>query len=185
MYKEKFLDIISHDSEISEIFEILEEMHLPEATICGGTIRNLIWNKLTGRESSLKLGDIDVYYKDSSQTYEDFLTTQEILTQNHSFYLWNIKNISLPARHKSHRRFYDSIEKTIADFPETATSVGVQKKNTDEHLIIAPYDLDDLFKLRVTPTPNYAVGQAGHQRYEQRLTSKAWTARWPELKVSD
>lgn len=185
MYKEKFLDIISHDPELNEIFKILERMHLPEATICGGTIRNLIWNKQTGHHSSLKLGDIDVYYKNSSQSYENFLMTKEILAQNHSLYLWNIKNICLPARHLSHRRFYDSIEKTIADFPETATSVGVQKSRLNGYHVIAPYGLADLFELQVSPTPNYAVGQAGHQRYQQRLTNKAWQARWPELTIND
>nr|WP_241259172.1 nucleotidyltransferase family protein [Ligilactobacillus pobuzihii] len=183
VYEEKFLDIISQNAEINEIFTILEKMHLRQATICGGTIRNLIWNTLTGRHSSLKIGDIDVYYHDPSQSYEDYLFTQEILNQNHSLYLWNLQNIALPARHASHIHFYDSIEKTLAGFPETCTSIGVQRDHLKNYQIIAPYGLTDLFNLNVKPTPGYRNGQPGHQRYVQRINNKNWATQWPELKI--
>ncbi len=185
MYQEKLLALIRHNKELAEIFTILGPFHLPALTICAGTIRDLVWNDKLHQHQSLKLGDINVYYNDPGQTYEDFLILLEQLNQQHSRYLWNLNNIALPVRHETQRHFHDSIEKTIADFPEKCTCVGVQKDNTGRYRILAPYGLNDLFELKVQPSPNYEPHKPGFARYQNRLALKHWQDHWPELKIAD
>lgn len=184
MYNVSLLQILAHEPDITQIFKILRQNHLREATLCAGTIRNLVWNRQTKQKIPLITNEIDVYYNDPNQTYEDFLMLQANLKQQHSLYLWNLNNIALPPRHAAHLEFHRTIEKTIADFPETCTSVGIQQISSEDYHIISPYGLTDLFEMRVQPTPNYILGKDKHARFEQRLKNKGWLKEYPQLQVN-
>ena len=183
MYNTKLLALLEQKPEIAQICEILHRHHLPQATLCAGTIRSLVWNAQTNRQVPIMLSELDVYYRDPSQSYEDFQVTQAIFKQKESQYLWNLHNIALPPRHSSELHFHSTIEQTLADFPETCTSVGVQCLAGGDYEIIAPHGLDDLFELKVRPTANYALGTPLHARFEQRIKNKRWLTEWPELQI--
>ncbi|GKS80983.1 hypothetical protein LPAF129_06680 [Ligilactobacillus pabuli] len=183
MYNSKLQTLLQQKPEIAHIFKILRHHHLPQATLCAGTIRSLVWNAQTNRHVPLMLSELDVYYRDPSESYEDFQVTQATFKQAESQYLWNLQNIALPPRHGSELHFHSTMEETLADFPETCTSVGVQCLADGTYEIIAPHGLDDLFELKIRPTANYLPGSPLHTRFEQRVKNKRWLTEWPDLQI--
>lgn len=86
--QQQLIDWISHDKNFTEIFNILDRYHLTEATLCAGSIRELVWNKLENKPSSILRNNLDIYYNDPGESYEHYLTIQSTLNQRHSKYLW-------------------------------------------------------------------------------------------------
>ena len=93
--QQQLIDWISHDKNFTEIFNILDRYHLTEATLCAGSIRELVWNKLENKPSSILRNNLDIYYNDPGESYEHYLTIQSTLNQRHSKYLWDLRNIRL------------------------------------------------------------------------------------------
>lgn len=79
--QQQLIDWISHDKNFTEIFNILDRYHLTEATLCAGSIRELVWNKLENKPSSILRNNLDIYYNDPGESYEHYLTIQSTLNQ--------------------------------------------------------------------------------------------------------
>lgn len=150
--QQQLIDWISHDKNFTEIFNILDRYHLTEATLCAGSIRELVWNKLENKPSSILRNNLDIYYNDPGESYEHYLTIQSTLNQRHSKYLWDLRNIRLKKRHSDKSPDGSTIEATIANFPEKCSAVGVSRELGGSYSIIAPYGLDDLFTETITTT---------------------------------
>ena len=73
-----------------------------------------------------------------------------------------------------------SLEDGVATWPEYATCVGVSLEDGDAIRVIAPHGLEDLFALRVRHNP----ARADIDTYRQRLTSKRFAQRWPQLVIA-
>lgn len=78
---------------------------------------------------------------------------------------------------------YRSTEDALRFWPETATAVAVRL--TDNHRIetIAPYGLEDLFELRLRPTPRFESEKRAI--FLQRVAEKRWLERYPLLHIPD
>ena len=92
--QQQLIDWISHDKNFTEIFNILDRYHLTEATLCAGSIRELVWNKLENKPSSILRNNLDIYYNDPGESYEHYLTIQSTLNQRHSKYLWDLRRFT-------------------------------------------------------------------------------------------
>lgn len=180
--EERLLTLVKNDHHLLNVITILRQQHLREATIVGDPIRNLIWNAITKQPSSVLWDKITVYYRNISESYEDFLTTQAQLSQNHSQYFWELTNLSLPER-AALAPSQLSISEAVAAQPEKCSAVGIQLLSGGELTVIAPYGLDDAFALRVAPTPAFAVGTKQHPKYQRRLHFNHWQERWPDLTI--
>lgn len=90
---------------------------------------------------------------------------------------WSVKNqarMHIKNGHKNYKNVFDA----ISYWPETATSIAMNIDVADNLDLIAPYGLEDLFKLIIRPTP-----KSNHKILEQRLADKKWQTRWENLSI--
>ncbi|MCR1901324.1 nucleotidyltransferase family protein [Ligilactobacillus apodemi] len=168
--EQKLTSLIENDREFHEIFNILREMKLTNAFICAGAIRDLVWNTNEAKPHSLVLGNIDIYYNDPNETYEQYLTKKAELNHRYSKYLWELTNTALK---NSRTPTSNNMEDVIASFPETCSAVGICRSPAETIEIIAPYGLEDLFAEKICPTPKYKLENSA-ETFEQRVTRKKW-----------
>ena len=84
--------------------------------------------------------------------------------------------------HKGEKQ-YSSLEDALLKFPDTASTIAVKIDNNDEICFIAPYGYDDLFELKVKPTPTFLSDPDKMLRYTQRIIEKKWQIIWPKLDI--
>ena len=105
---------------------------------------------------------------------------QERLNQHYPAFNWSVKNQA-----RMHQRNgnapYRSTQHALRYWPETATAVAVRVGAMDLIEIIAPYGLDDLFELRLRPTPPFT--QEKLSVFRQRVAAKRWLERYPGLQL--
>ena len=176
--QQQLIDWISHDKNFTEIFNILDRYHLTEATLCAGSIRELVWNKLENKPSSILRNNLDIYYNDPGESYEHYLTIQSTLNQRHSKYLWDLRNIRLKKRHSDKSPDGSAIDAAIANFPEKCSAVGVSRELGGSYSIIAPYGLDDLFTETIVPT-----GAIDELAFKRRIERKKWLTNFQNSKL--
>ncbi|SEM53201.1 hypothetical protein SAMN05216431_10411 [Ligilactobacillus sp. WC1T17] len=169
MHEEQLIEWINQDPHFSEIFNILARYHLPEVTLCAGTIRELVWNHLENKPSSIMRNNLDIYYNDPGQSYEEYLTIQSSLNQRHSKYLWDLRNITLKKRHSDKSPDGATMNEVIANFPEKCSAIGVAREIDGSLNIIAPYGLDELFSETITST-----GALNDLDFKRRIERKKW-----------
>lgn len=184
-YQEQLVELLRQDLEFMEVFNIINAMHLPQAYVSAGAVRDFVWNKKHQLPSSLVFGNIDVFYYDASESNEDYLTRQTQINQRYSKYLWNLVNIALPKRHANKLVVGKDIFDTVQHFPETCSSVAVSCDRMNNISVVAPYGLEDLFELRVKATDGFAKGQVQHEAFQRRINRKKWARRWPNLVFID
>ena len=145
----------------------------------GGAIRNCVWDMLTGRGTLQD--DFDVVYFDASDTTP---TSEARMEDQVRVRLPLGLKVSVKNQARMHlvngepQRY--SLAEAIENWPETATSIGVRLSAANIVEIIAPHGVDDLLGLTVRPTPYHSKhGRA----FADRVSAKAWTTHWPELKV--
>lgn len=76
---------------------------------------------------------------------------------------------------------YLSTENALLYWPETATAVAVRAGGANLIEVIAPYGLDDLFELRLRPTPPFEREKL--TIFRQRVAAKRWMERYPMLQL--
>ncbi|MBI1179005.1 MAG: hypothetical protein GC201_00500 [Alphaproteobacteria bacterium] len=160
---------------------VVRSLGLPDGWIGAGFVRNAVWDALHGRSPAALAGDIDVVWFDPSRCDEaedDML--QAALASIEPGFDWSVRNQS-----RMHRRNGDAPYASTADamrfWPETATAVAVRRTGEDDCEIAAPYGLDDLFALRLVPTPAFRGAKRGI--FRERMAQKRWLSRWRRLTV--
>ncbi|KWA86087.1 hypothetical protein WL29_11985 [Burkholderia ubonensis] len=150
----------------------------PRLWLGGGVIRNCVWDELTGR--STMIDDFDIVYFDASNI--DPAKDKEI-EQAIQDKLVSSLRVSVKNQARMHLVTGEpprlSLEDAIANWPETATAIAVQRK-LGQLVLMAPVGLDDLLNLIVRPTSYHA---SHPESFDRRKGLKAWTAHWPELTV--
>ena len=96
-----------------------------------------------------------VWFDAKSATSACDSALEERLSQQNSAFNWSVKNQARMHQRNGHQP-YHSTENALLYWPETATAMAVRMGGTDHIEIIAPYGLDDLFELRLRPTPVFA-----------------------------
>ena len=157
----------------------------PEACIGSGAIRNAVWDALHSYSTPSFLTDVDVPYFDpddlseaSEQRYEKRLKALgPELT-------WDVKNQA--AVHLwFHKVFGHEVEPlrsmrdAIATWPETALAVTVGLRPDDSITIAAPLGLDDLLSMVVRRNPR----RVSVETYRKRIAEKAYSKRWPRVRI--
>jgi len=93
---------------------------------------------------------------------------------------WSVKNQA-----RMHRRNrdtpYTSATDAMRHWPETATAVAARRTMLDECEIAAPFGLDDLFGLKLSPTSAFGIKKRA--LFENRIKEKGWLTAWPRLRV--
>lgn len=179
-YEKQLLEIINQDEFIIEVIGSVEQLQLNDAWICAGLIRNKVWDVL--HKTTTVVNDIDViYFDDTDTTWETEKQLEKKLMEILPTQLWSVKNqarMHLKSGFSPFKSSYDG----VASFPETPTAVAIRKNGTNIE-IMAPYGLEDLFEMRVRPTPLYFKDLARHSVYIDRMKQKKWQETWEQLSI--
>lgn len=178
--KEDIVQFIEETPELIEILRIIRKLHLPQACLCAGALRNAVWDKINGKPFR-SLTDIDVIYYDASASYEESTNIEQILNEKYPDYDWEVKNQVYMHIHNPDTPPYHSVEEAISRFPETATAIGARLLTKNEIELIAPHGIQDLIQFIVQPTPFFAEDKARIELYDERIKQKNWHKQWPEI----
>jgi hypothetical protein len=178
--QQAFLEVTIKRSEL--IMSILNTLRSLDSRLylAGSLARNCIWDCLHGYKTATPIEDIDVIYLDSlSATKDHDLALEDRLRSMAQNLKWSVKNQS--RMHIANGdTAYESLQVALAHFPDTPSAFALRLDAADQLEIIAPYGLDDLFRLVVAPTPPF---RRKIEVYRARITAKNWIQRWPRLKV--
>ncbi|QEY62691.1 nucleotidyltransferase family protein [Metapseudomonas lalkuanensis] len=173
--------LIASDDARMRILRLARDLDLPDCWVAAGFVRSAVWDHLHQRTNSPLPPDIDVIWFDAKRTGVEVDGAIEASLRSRDDSLnWSVKNQA-----RMHLRNADLPYTSAADamtrWPETATAVAVRLDAEDELEVAAPFGLDDLFNLVVRPTARFETEK--HHIYLDRLRSKNWLAKWPDLKV--
>jgi len=154
-------------------------LNLPDCWIAAGFVRDALWDYLNGYEVTEPTGDVDVVWHDGASPQPDLdRRIEQELSSAIPELLWSVKNQA-----RMHLRNGDAPYESVADamrhWPETATMVAARLGSTDTIEFNAPLGLDDLFALRLRPTPGFRIDKLSI--FNERVSSKRWMDRYPKL----
>jgi len=150
-----------------------------DAWIGAGFVRAAVFDAICGVKT--KLGDIDViYFGDGARSREAAL--EDALARRVPGAPWSVHD-QARMHLKTGDAPYTSVEHAITHWPEVAAAVAVRLGETLD--VLAPLGLDDLFALRIRPTPHMASKPGGMDVFRGRIASKRWSDRWPGVEVAD
>ncbi|WP_281164775.1 nucleotidyltransferase family protein [Liquorilactobacillus sicerae] len=181
-YEIELIKIAAQENEIKKIFQILWSFNLDKVFLCAGSLRNMVWDHLANRQPNFLRNNLDLIYLDQNQSYEEFLTLQELIKLHHANYLWNLENVCLN-NSSSHQPYGKTITAALKTIPETCNAVGLNLTRQDHFQVIAPFGLTDLFNFEIHPTPTFAQDPHKLTFYQQRIAWKEWAQAWKNLKV--
>lgn len=179
-YEKRLVDIVSQDTYIMSILNAVEKLSLNDAWVCAGLIRNKIWDHL--HNITTPINDIDVIYFDTSDTT---LEMEKQLENELRFLLpnqpWSVKNQARMHMKSDFNPFSSSLD-GVAHFPEIPTAIAVRLYNKELE-VMAPYGLQDLFEMKVRPTPFYQMNSRYYPIYIERMMKKNWDLIWEKLSI--
>lgn len=172
--------IIGDDAWSMTQLRRVRALGLNDWAIGAGFVRALAWDRLTAKPTRTPLADVDVLHFDPASLSPDAERTLEArLFAEDPEIPWSVKNQA-----RMHLRNGDPPYRSTADaltgWLETPTCVAARLEADDRLTIIAPFGLDDLFALRVAPTP---AGRRKLGQYHARLAAKDWARHWPFARI--
>jgi uncharacterized protein len=173
--------LMMNDPLRRKALEIVAALDLPDGWIGAGFVRDALWDHLHGYDVTDPHGDVDVIWHDSTspQAAHDDRIEQELHRAMPGL-RWSVKNQA-----RMHLRNGDAPYASVADamrhWPETATAVAVRLGCSDSIEVNAPLGLDDLFALRLRPTPHFLTDKL--PIFMDRVASKRWIDRYPRLSL--
>jgi uncharacterized protein len=174
--------ILQSDPLRRQALEVVARCGLPNCWIGAGFVRDAVWDHLHGYPKAAPKGDVDVIWFCSAQSNEekDHRVEQELRREIPEL-RWSVKNQA-----RMHIRNDDAPYTSIADamrhWPETCTAIAVRLNLFAAIEVNAPFGLDDLFALRLRPTPAFQTSKLSV--FEDRVSSKHWVERYPRLALS-
>lgn len=177
--------IFEKDPSIMHILAIIAHLELKDAWLCAGTLRNYLWNYLSGKQGFDHSTDVDVIFFDPTLSYEETCLIEKNLKDKYPNYHWELKNQVYMHSHNPHTKPYLNSCDAIPKFPETCTAIGAQLTQDNKVILFTPFGLEDLLNFQVTPTPHFLSDSKRMEIYHQRLAHKCWETRWPEITTID
>jgi hypothetical protein len=174
----KITNILYHSARINEIIRTLNLLDYEKFYLTGGTLRNIVWNKLHGFNENYQIEDCDIIFYNPNtidKKYEKFI--EEELNYLNPNFNWSVKNQSRMHIRNGHLP-YDNITEALTAFPDTSSAFALNS-NWE---ILAPYGLNDIEKLDLVQT--YFCHKNEKSLFSQRIIKKAWIDKWPRLKIS-
>ena len=176
------LTLLSQNTDIMTILTIIDSLNLNDSWLCAGTLRNFLWNYLSGLPTFDHQTDVDVIFFDATISYEQTLALEKQLLQNYPVYRWELKNQAYMHTHSPHSLPYLSSQEAITKFPETCTAIGAKlQKKTKIIELFTPFGLADIEQFIVQPTPYFCQDSSRLEVYQNRLLSKKWHEKWPAI----
>ena len=181
MKDQKILERLGQDQAIREILEIIRSLELKDSWLAAGSIRNFIWNILSGKPGFDAKTDVDVIFFDPTVSYEKTLQLEMELRKAFPAYSWELKNQVHMHIHSPNTQPYTSSKDAMSKYPECCTAIGLRLLEDDKLELFAPYGLADIRAFQVRPTPHFLADAERKKLYMERLSKKNWQEKWPQL----
>lgn len=169
-----------------KVLQAVHELDVPDAIVMSGAVYQTVWNSLTGRDPDYGIKDYDVGYfdPDTSESAESAVIDRvaaafdeplrsKVEARNQArVHIWFPTKFGLP---------YEPLQsagEALDRFVCPAFAVGVSLDDNDQLDVTAPYGLDDVFDMRLRPTP----GRDRALDWDRIIGSV--TTRWPEATVT-
>ncbi len=180
---QRLRDIITADPRRMQILRLVRELALPDCWVAAGLVRNAVWDHLHHRPITPPSSDVDVVWFDRARTATALDAELDSLLQQRDETLnWSVKN-QARMHLRNHDQPYASTTDAMRHWPDTATAVAIRLTRDDRLEVAAPFGLDDLFSLIVRPGPHFCAEK--RPLYRDRIVTKNWAVRWPQLKILD
>lgn len=177
----ELMTLLSTDRLRMEALEAVRSLHLKDVWIGAGFVRNAVWDHLHGHVGTGVDGDIDViWFDDHKPASETDARIEQDLRSRSPAFDWSVKN-QARMHLRNHDQPYKSVAEAMRNWPETATATAVRIGGDGDLKVLAPFGLDDLFALRLRPTPRFALEK--RNIFQQRLADKQWLTRYPMLEI--
>ena len=181
MTDQEILERLSQDQDIRAILEMIRSLELKDSWLAAGSIRNFIWNILSGKSGFDAETDVDVIFFDPTVSYEKTLQLEMELRKAFPAYSWELKNQVYMHSHSPNTQPYTSSKDAMSKYPECCTAIGLRLLENDKLELFAPYGLVDIRAFQVRPTPHFLADADRKKLYRQRIRKKNWQAKWPQL----
>ena len=181
MTDQEILERLSQDQDIRAILEMIRSLELKDSWLAAGSIRNFIWNILSGKSGFDAETDVDVIFFDPTVSYEKTLQLEMELRKAFPAYSWELKNQVYMHIHSPNTQPYTSSKDAMSKYPECCTAIGLRLLENDKLELFAPYGLADIRAFQVRPTPHFLADADRKKLYMERIRKKNWQAKWPQL----
>lgn len=167
------------DADRLYLLRTLADLHLPDAWLAAGFVRNQVWDRLHGHAESTPLADLDVIYFDAADCQpERDREIEALLAAQAPGWPWSVKN-QARMHLRNGDRPYRHCRDAMAHWPEVETALAVRLTTEGEIEVVSPFAQEGLFALHLTPNPWRPRPAA----FRQQVATKDWLRRWPRLQV--
>lgn len=182
--KEEATSWIANDPELMGILRIIDTWQLPDCWLVAGSIRNLLWDKLSDSSRRHPSNDVDIAFFDPQLSYKNSEALAKNLAATHPEYQWEIKNQAHMHTHNfSDETPYQNTLDAVSRYPETCTALACRLTDDGKVHFEPLWGLADLATFQVRPTPHFTQKPAYLAVYQQRVTRKNWQENWPQLTI--
>lgn len=181
----EILERLGQDRDIRAILEMIRSLRLEDSWLAAGSVRNFIWNILSGKLGFDAETDVDVIFFDPTVSYEKTLQLEMELRKAFPAYSWELKNQVYMHIHSPNSQPYTSSKDAMSKYPECCTAIGLRLLEDDKLELFAPYGLADIRAFQVRPTPHFLADAERKKLYMERICKKNWQAKWPQLSFKD
>jgi uncharacterized protein len=159
--------------------EIARALALPDWSIAAGFVRNLAWDRLHGFSASTPLQDIYLIYFDAAATERRHERDIETALAGIDASLpWSVRNQARMHKRNGDAPYASSID-AMRNWVEIETAVGARIDGNGQLRIIAPFGLDSLFAMRISPN----LHPYKPDEFNRRVAEKNWLRTWPALRI--
>lgn len=137
------------DKDLMTMLMLIRSLRLKDSWLAAGSVRNFIWNILSGKSGFDAETDVDVIFFDPDISYEETINIENRLKRAYPSYHWEVKNQVYMHLHSPNTRPYTSSQDAMSKYPERCTAVGVRLLENGQLELFAPYGLDDIFHFYV------------------------------------
>lgn len=183
--KQDILDAIKTDAEMMAVIRTAMRLELPDGWVCAGFVRSKVWDIQHRFGQRCALPDVDVIYYDPQDTRESKEKVYEAkLREWMPGVPWSVKNQARMHIVNGLEPFTSSAD-GMAHFPETVTALGVKLSESRELVLCAPWDVTDVLKMVVRPTPYYTGSSKLREVFRERMWKKDWSSVWPNVRIEE
>ena len=181
----RLTDLVRASPLLTRALRAAREVDAPDWLIGAGVVRDLVWDRLHGRDAPAPPKDVDlVFFDPADLSPEREHAVAERLRAVAPDVPWDVKNQAAvhrwyPAKFGFEVEPLTSSADGVATWPETATAVAVRLLRDDTVEVVAPCGLDDLLGLVHRRNPR----RVSVAEYERRLATKRIAERWPRVRI--
>lgn len=181
--RSKLKQIVFNQAALMQRLMYLRQINT-QAYLSAGVIRNLVWSVLHQQNYEIEQTEIDVIFYDLTDQYAEQQRLEFLLSQKFPENEWDVVNQAfVHTWYKTDQGLaiaqYSSLIDALSVWVETATAIAVRLLENDDLEIVAPFELNDLFELKL----RWNNRLVSREVFTQRVQSKRFLEKWQNLQI--